>query len=100
MPASKSEGTRALAEVALAVVGNARQCSAQDAEVRLDLIDELRRAAHGNVARPLDDWHEDIGPVLWWCFPIAEPPYAGTPLDDDFPEYMTHWTTFAIPSAP
>lgn len=42
--------------------------------------------------RPRDDWHEDDGPVLWWKLPVSEPPYAGTPLDDDFPEYVTHWT--------
>jgi uncharacterized protein (DUF433 family) len=42
-----SEAPRSLVDVALSVVGNARQCSNQDAEVRLDLIDELRRAAHG-----------------------------------------------------
>ncbi len=22
----------------------------------------------------------------------VEPPYAGTPLADDFPDYVTHWT--------
>ena len=32
-------------------------------------------------ARPLSEWHEDIGPVLWWRFPVVEPPYVGTPLD-------------------
>lgn len=32
-------------------------------------------------ARPLGEWHEDIGPVLWWKFPLAEAPYVGSPLD-------------------
>lgn len=45
----------------------------------------------------LGDWHEDDGNVLWWNFPIDEPPYAGTPLDDSFPEYKTHWTRFETP---
>jgi hypothetical protein len=36
-------------------------------------------------ARPLSDWHEDFGPVLWWCFPVREPPYVGTPLDAGLP---------------
>lgn len=44
------------------------------------------------TARPLDEWHEDYGVVVWWTFPVHEPPYVGTPLDDDFPLYMTHWT--------
>lgn len=72
-------------------------------------------------ANPLADWHEDIGPVLWWCFPVTEPPYVGTPLDlgqtievtlntyasgdqkmrhlvGGWPGYHTHWTP--IPPAP
>lgn len=32
-------------------------------------------------ARPLAEWHEDYGPVLWWKFPLVEAPYVGTPLD-------------------
>jgi hypothetical protein len=32
-------------------------------------------------ARPLAEWHVDMGPVLWWRFPVDEPPYVGTPLD-------------------
>lgn len=44
------------------------------------------------VARPLEEWHEDYGDVLWWKFPIEEPPYVGSPLCSDWPEYHTHWT--------
>jgi len=66
-------------------------------------------------ARTLAEWHEDHGPVLWWRFPIEEPPYVGTPLDrghtvelhtqdsptpriatrtsiGGWPGYHTHWT--------
>lgn len=63
-------------------------------------------------ARPLAEWHEDMGPVLWWAFPISEAPYIGTPLDvarqhelkldgtvigkfdthTGWPGYHTHWT--------
>lgn len=50
--------------------------------------------------RPLDDWHEDDGSVLWWRFPIVEPPYCGTPLDDDFPGNVTHWTPILVPEEP
>lgn len=51
-------------------------------------------------ARKLDDWHEGIGDVLWWRFPINEPPYCGSPLDDDWPGYHTHFTKIEIPEAP
>jgi len=34
--------------------------------------------------------------VLWWRFPINEPPYVGTPGDDGFPDYVTHWTRIPI----
>lgn len=75
------------------------------------------------IARPLAEWHEDIGPVLWWRFPVDEPPYVGTPLDcarstyvaaptDDqprrlvwgkiggWPGYHTHFTMIPIPKEP
>lgn len=51
-------------------------------------------------ARPLADWHEDDGPVLWWRFPVDEPPYSGTPLDQDWPGYHTHWTKIDVPEKP
>lgn len=47
--------------------------------------------------RNREDWHEDRGPVLWWTVPITEPPHCGTPFDQDFPEYCTHWTVLPIP---
>ena len=49
------------------------------------------------IAHLAEKWHEDIGPVLWWDFPVEEPPYCGTPLDDDFPKYKTHYTELHIP---
>ena len=48
--------------------------------------------------RPLDEWHEDIGTVLWWHLPVEEPPYVGTPLDDDWTGYHTHWTPILTPN--
>lgn len=42
--------------------------------------------------RPEREWHEDMGNVLWWRFPISEPPWAGTPLDSDWPGYHRWWT--------
>ena len=51
-------------------------------------------------ARPLDEWHEDHGPVLWWRFPVDEEPYVGSPLDVEWPCYHTHWTTILVPALP
>jgi|GEM_PF-5907067 len=49
-------------------------------------------------ARPLDEWHEDMGDVVWWKFPIEEPAMIGNPLDSAWPGYHTHWTPHpAIP---
>lgn len=52
----------------------------------------------GAEAKHERHWHEDLGPVLWWKFPIAEAPWCGTPLDSDCPGYHTHWT--ALPPMP
>ena len=50
------------------------------------------------VARPLEEWHGDVGDVLWWRFPIQEPPWVGSPLDDDWVDgYYTHWTPLDPP---
>lgn len=50
-----------------------------------------------NPVRPLSDWHEEDGPVLWWKFPIEEQPYVGSPLFTTWPGYHTHWTEFQLP---
>jgi hypothetical protein len=52
------------------------------------------------AVRPLDEWHEEMGDMLWWMFPIQEPPYCGNPLDSDWSDCYTHWTPFVIPAAP
>lgn len=54
----------------------AERCAKQDAE----------------MPRPLADWHEDDGAVVWWKLPVDEPAWIGTPLDDGWPGYHTHWT--------
>ncbi len=72
--------------------------------------------------RPFSEWHEEIGDVLWWKFPITEAPYVGTPLDlgqtvevtlrahnvdklmratvGGWPGYHTHWTPIPLPEEP
>lgn len=63
------------------------------------------------TARPLSEWTEDDGDVLWWKFPVEEAPYVGSPLCCGYsvevrmftgvvsrfnvcgwPGYHTHWT--------
>ena len=53
-----------------------------------------------DVARPIEEWNEDFGDVLWWKFPIEEPPYVGSPLDEKWNGYHTHWTFIPIPQPP
>ena len=67
--------------------------------------------------RPIAEYHEDMGSVLWWKFPIEEPPYVGTPIDcprvyaievnktkigehlvGGWPGYHTHFTIIPIPA--
>lgn len=48
----------------------------------------------------LEDWGEDYGDCLWWKFPIEEPPYCGSPLDYNFPDYVTHFTRLIVPDEP
>jgi len=55
------------------------------------------------IAPPFDAWHEDYGDVLWWRFPICEPPYVGSPLSSDWPfdesdEPNLGWTAFIVPT--
>ena len=67
-----------------------------------NIADDL--IAHGvtvqECARPLEEWGEDYGDVLWWKFPIEEPPYVGSPLDEKWPAYHTHWTPIILPQPP
>jgi len=51
-------------------------------------------------ARHIDEWHEDMGPVLWWRDPIEEPPYVGTPLDTYFDDSYLWWSPIDIPEIP
>ncbi|MEN1942691.1 hypothetical protein WCE55_02365 [Luteimonas sp. MJ293] len=65
----------------------------------LEVASLSQQPAAVDGARPLDDWHEDDGPVVWWKLPVDEPAWIGTPLDSDWPEYHTHWTPHpAVPA--
>lgn len=54
------------------------------------------------IARSLSEWHEDDRVACWWAWNghgwAGEPPWIGTPNDDDWPGYHTHWTP--APDAP
>lgn len=59
------------------------------------------------IARALDEWQEDDGPVMWWAWNghasgwAGEPAWCGTPLSSDWPGYHTHWTPHpTLPLAP
>ena len=69
-------------------------------EVALE-FKRLSRIEHEDIdsrlPMELEDWFDEDGDVLWWKFPIVEPPYVGSPLDTDFPDYVTHWTRLEIP---
>ena len=60
----------------------------------------LDSICHSLEAIPAEKWNEDFGDVLWWEFPVCEPPYVGSPLDAEWPGYHTHWTSIPIPEVP
>lgn len=53
-----------------------------------DAIENLTRP------RPKRDWHEDMGDVLWFHFPVQEPPWVGTPLTST---WIKNWYTHFLP---
>lgn len=84
---------------------------AQDAHVRVQaallvlrsnpadtLVSDSKKLRDLSAPRPREDYHEDMGVVLWWKLPVCEPPFVGREDDEDLPEYMTHWTP--LPKAP
>ena len=70
--------------------------------IAVDLASELDEPIEPQAekveARLAEHWHEDIGNVLWWNFPVEEPPYCGTPLDEHFPKYKTHFSMIDMPN--
>ena len=62
---------------------------------------ELHPAAKAGFAskqpRPLSEWSEAEGRVLWWRLPTTEAPWLGRPVDVDWPSQHTHWTPVTVP---
>lgn len=89
-----------------------------DTEARANAAEQRLRIL--STARPLAEWHEDIGDVLWWRFPVEEAPYVGSPhclghtvelhthdtgegprlaartTIGGWPGYHTHWTPLPV----
>lgn len=61
---------------------------------------DTKAAMKAREPRPLAEWGEDMGPCLWWRFPIEEEPYCGHPNCDSWPGYHTHWTPLIVPVEP
>jgi len=62
----------------------------------IDLHPDILRAREATTPRPRLEWREHMGDVLWWKFPIEEPPYLGNPLDTDWP----YFTPLIVPTQP
>ena len=60
-------------------------------------VKRLGELEDANEPVPIEEWHEDGGPGLWWVFPVVEAPYCGSPLDVYFPDYVTHFTRIILP---
>lgn len=88
----------AIEEIKRVLVGNkSRDVEEVYLKNAIRSLEDYRDNSQRVIAYLADKWHEDMGDVLWWEFPIREAPYCGTPLDDDFPEYMTHFTKINLP---
>lgn len=74
------------------------QCVDPDADT-IEHHPDTKAGQAAKNARPLDEWHEDMGAVLWWRFPVNEAPWCGTPNCDDWPHYHTHFTPLVVPAA-
>jgi hypothetical protein len=46
--------------------------------VSKELQDERCELKRLRTVHPADDWTEEDGDVLWWHFPICEPPIVGS----------------------
>jgi hypothetical protein len=70
-------------------------------DLRAELLAAIRAVQPPLVARPKSEYHEDMGDVLWWHFPIVEPPWVGSTLESQWAlveKHVTHWTPLPIPT--
>jgi hypothetical protein len=66
-------------------------------QVKIEL--EKTKTIEGPILlRPLDEWHDDVGEVLWYHWPIQEAPVVTSPLCDDWEElYNDGWLNCWLP---
>jgi len=43
----------------------------------VELERELAEEREVLIVHPVEEWRDDCGPVLWWHFPVCEPPVVG-----------------------
>ena len=55
---------------------------------------ELAASQAALIPRPESEWHEDMGDVMWFHFPIQESPWVGTPLTSS---WIEDWYTHFVP---
>ena len=79
---------------------NNRSCRDWNLVSNQDAVNFILDFINKNKLKTLDEWNESDGDVLWWKFPVNESPYCGSPLDTEFPDYLTHWTKFVVPNNP
>lgn len=82
-----------------AIEAEAADLRLQRHRISVEIHDAEKAEKAAVTARPLDEWREEDRDVLWWRFPIEEPPYCGHPNCDSWPGYHTHWTRLVIPTA-
>lgn len=62
-----------------------------------------RECENLKTLRPLSEYHEDHGTVLWWHLPIQEPPYVGSGPGIQECQlitngWLTHWSPIPQPT--
>jgi len=72
------------------LIDSACDPAADTLEFKPDIVKAVEEQDKVTTLRPVDDWHDDVGDVLWW-YP-GEPPYCGSPLDTDWPGYHEYFT--------
>lgn len=64
----------------------------QDAPIVLTVVPKY--------ARPVEEWREEMGPVLWWKNSTQRFPYLGTPLDIEFDASYKWFSPIDFPEIP
>jgi hypothetical protein len=63
-----------------------------------ELSNSLNKVKDAETPISVANWKKDDGICLWWSLFTEGPPYVGTPLDDNFPKTVTHFTKIIKPN--